>query len=80
MLINSSLSACNLRKSNERKVLVWKKERKRIPPFRHSMMRAATDVPHYPFHRKPFGNDEEKAAVEAEVRNHRVDSMGIIRE
>lgn len=49
LLINNSMSACNIRKTSERKVLVWSKESRYRPSVRHTIMRLATDVQHLPF-------------------------------
>ncbi|CAI6333681.1 unnamed protein product [Periconia digitata] len=59
VIINNSLSAMRVRKSSERKVLVWSKETKYRPTVGQTIMSLATDAQNLPF----------QGVVEASVRH-----------
>lgn len=58
------MSACRIRETNERKVLVWSKESRYRPSVRHTIVRLATDAQNLPFHEITNGSGGRSAAKE----------------
>lgn len=62
ILINNLLSACKLRSTGKRNVLVWSKETRYKPRLAQSIVRLTTDAQHMPF-REALSNSEVSSPV-----------------